>query len=54
MNRHASSGLGPERARGRPVIAGAQAMIVANPGRAPKGRPGVRVRARDGYTTGVE
>src|SRR6202000_331305 len=25
-----------------PVIAGAQAMIVANPGRAPKGRPGVR------------
>src|SRR4029078_2145421 len=27
-----------------PVIAGAQAMIVANPGRAPKGRPGVRVR----------
>ena len=31
-----------------PVIAGAQAMIVANPGRAPKGRPGVRVRAHRG------
>jgi acetyl-CoA acetyltransferase len=31
-----------------PVIAGAQAMIIANPGRAPKGRPGVRVRAHRG------
>ena len=31
-----------------PVVAGAQAMIVANPGRAPKGRPGVRVRAHRG------
>ncbi len=31
-----------------PVIAGAQAMVVANPGRAPKGRPGVRVRAHRG------
>ena len=31
-----------------PVIAGAQAMIVANPGRAPKRRPGVRVRAHRG------
>lgn len=31
-----------------PVIAGAQAMIVANVGRAPKGRPGVRVRAHRG------
>lgn len=31
-----------------PVIAGAQAMIVSNPGRAPKGRPGVRVRAHRG------
>jgi acetyl-CoA acetyltransferase len=31
-----------------PVVAGAQAMIVANLGRAPKGRPGVRVRAHRG------
>ena len=31
-----------------PVIAGAQAMIVARPDRAPKGRPGVRVRAHRG------
>jgi acetyl-CoA acetyltransferase len=31
-----------------PVIAGAQAMIVANPGRAPKRRPGVRVRGHRG------
>jgi acetyl-CoA acetyltransferase len=47
-----------------PVIAGAQAMIVANPGRAPNGRPGVRVRAHrasfnydnqegDGLATGI-
>ena len=28
-----------------PVVAGAQAIIVARPDRAPKGRPGVRVRA---------
>ena len=28
-----------------PVVAGAQAMVVAHPDRAPKGRPGVRVRA---------
>jgi acetyl-CoA acetyltransferase len=31
-----------------PVIAGAQAMIVARPDRAPNGRPGVRVRAHRG------
>ena len=31
-----------------PVIAGAQAMIVARPDRAPQGRPGVRVRAHRG------
>src|SRR5258706_2097316 len=31
-----------------PVIAGAQAMIVARPDRAPKSRPGVRVRAHRG------
>jgi acetyl-CoA acetyltransferase len=47
-----------------PVIAGAQAMIVARPDRAPKGRPGVRVRAHrasynydnqegDGLATGI-
>ena len=28
-----------------PVVAGAQALVIANPDRAPKGRPGVRVRA---------
>ena len=31
-----------------PVVAGAQAIIVAHPDRAPKGRPGVRVRAHRG------
>src|ERR1041384_1496881 len=31
-----------------PVVAGAQAIIVARPDRAPKGRPGVRVRAHRG------
>src|SRR5258707_1467061 len=31
-----------------PVVAGAQAMIVASPGRAPRGRPGVRVRGHRG------
>jgi acetyl-CoA acetyltransferase len=47
-----------------PVVAGAQAMIVARPDRAPKGRPGVRVRAHrasynydnqegDGLATGI-
>ena len=47
-----------------PVIAGAQAIIVARPDRAPKGRPGVRVRAHrasynydnqqgDGLQTGI-
>ena len=47
-----------------PVIAGAQAVIVARPDRAPKGRPGVRVRAHrasfnydnqegDGLQTGI-
>jgi acetyl-CoA acetyltransferase len=47
-----------------PVVAGAQAIIVARPDRAPKGRPGVRVRAHrasfnhdnqegDGLATGI-
>jgi len=47
-----------------PVIAGAQAIVVARPDRAPKGRPGVRVRAHrasfnhdnqegDGLQTGI-
>jgi acetyl-CoA acetyltransferase len=47
-----------------PVVAGAQAVIVARPDRAPKGRPGVRVRAHrasynhdnqegDGLQTGI-
>jgi acetyl-CoA acetyltransferase len=47
-----------------PVVAGAQAMVVARPDRAPKGRPGVRVRAHrasfnhdnqegDGLQTGI-
>ena len=47
-----------------PVVAGAQAIIVARPDRAPKGRPGVRVRAHrasfnydnqegDGLQTGI-
>ena len=47
-----------------PVVAGAQAIIVASPDRAPKGRPGVRVRAHrasfnhdnqtgDGLQTGI-
>jgi acetyl-CoA acetyltransferase len=47
-----------------PVVAGAQAMIVARPDREPKGRPGVRVRAHrasfnydnqegDGLQTGI-
>ena len=47
-----------------PVVAGAQAVIVARPDRAPKGRPGVRVRAHrasfnydnqegDGLATGI-
>src|SRR5690349_2540762 len=47
-----------------PVVAGAQAIIVARPERAPKGRPGVRVRAHrasynydnqegDGLETGI-
>jgi acetyl-CoA acetyltransferase len=31
-----------------PVVAGAQAIVVARPDRAPKGRPGVRVRAHRG------
>jgi acetyl-CoA acetyltransferase len=47
-----------------PVVAGAQAIVVARPDRAPKGRPGVRVRAHrasynhdnqegDGLQTGI-
>jgi acetyl-CoA acetyltransferase len=47
-----------------PVVAGAQAIIVARPDRAPKGRPGVKVRAHrasynhdnqegDGLATGI-
>jgi acetyl-CoA acetyltransferase len=47
-----------------PVVAGAQALIVAHPDRAPRGRPGVRVRAHrvsfnydhqagDGLVTGI-
>jgi acetyl-CoA acetyltransferase len=47
-----------------PVIAGAQAIVVAHPDRAPRGRPGVRVRAHrasfnydnqagDGLATGI-
>ncbi len=34
-----------------PVVAGAQAIIVARPDRAPKGRPGVRVRAHRAQLT---
>src|SRR5262245_58940649 len=47
-----------------PVVAGAQAVVVARPDRAPKGRPGVRIRAHrvsfnydnqqgDGLQTGI-